>query len=130
MAATLGGVRLAPPQWLLLGITLVLGGLPFCVLGLAIGYIAHANSAPAVVNTLYLPMALCSGLWLPIQVLPEAMRHAAPMLPPYHLAQIALSILGAPSYGSVAGHAAALAAFTVVFAALALIAQTRERETM
>jgi ABC-2 type transport system permease protein len=130
LAIVFGGVRMAPVQWAGVLVALVFGSLPFCVLGLAIGSVARANTAPALVNTLYLPMAICSGLWFPIQALPAALQSVAPWLPPYHLAQIALSIIDMPHQGSIASHALALSAFTVIFTGLAMLAQRRESETM
>ena len=44
-----GGVHFAPMVWPLLFFTLVLGALPFCALGLMIGYFAGPNSALATV---------------------------------------------------------------------------------
>ncbi len=130
LGALFGGVRMPAAQWLLMGGTLVAGGLPFCALGLAIGSFAGPNSAPATVNMIYLPMAFCAGLWLPFEFLPKAIQQAAPFLPAYHFSQIALSILHAPVHGAVVGHVGALAAFTAVFAGIAWIGQTREREKM
>jgi ABC-2 type transport system permease protein len=130
LASGFGGVRLQAGQWLGVALALVLGSLPFCILGLAIGAVAQANTAPAVVNTLYLPLAICSGLWFPIQVLPQALQNVAPWLPPYHLAQIALAILEMPHRGTIAEHALALAAFTLMFTGLASIAMRLERARM
>ncbi|HYP05993.1 MAG TPA: ABC transporter permease [Bryobacteraceae bacterium] len=114
-----GGVRLDIADTAALVATLVAGTVPFCALGLAIGYFASAQSVHAVVNLFYLPMAFCSGLWVPISMLPEFLRDIAPALPAYHLAQTALLILRQPAAGSIGGHVAALAAFTVVFLGLA-----------
>jgi ABC-2 type transport system permease protein len=72
----------------------VAGALPFGALGLAIGYWAGPNSAPALVNLIYLPMSICSGLWFPIQMLPSLMQKIAPVFPAFHLAQLGLRILG------------------------------------
>src|SRR5690606_31325331 len=65
LAATLGGVALAPGQWALLWVVHVAGALPFCAIGLYIGSLVGGSAAPVVVNLLYLPMAFLSGLWLP-----------------------------------------------------------------
>lgn len=115
-----GGVRLAPLTWLRLAGTLVLGAIPFCAFGLAIGYFAGPNSAPPIVNLLYLPMGFASGLWIPIEILPAAIRSIAPFLPAYHLGQLALSALGASRGAPIWSHVAALAGFTCLFLALAL----------
>jgi ABC-2 type transport system permease protein len=118
---TLGGVRLPTGQIVGLLAALMLGSIPFCALGLTIGYFASAQSVQAVVNLFYLPMAFCSGLWIPMPMLPDFLQTVAPALPAYHLAQTALLILNQPAQGTIGGHAAALAAFALLFAALARI---------
>ncbi|HJU64340.1 MAG TPA: ABC transporter permease [Gemmatimonadaceae bacterium] len=120
-----GGVRFSGAQWLALGAVLILGALPFCAMGLALGYLAGPNSAPAVVNLIYLPMAFLSGLWIPVEFLPNVVQAMAPWLPPFHLAQLALSMVGAAS-GSAPSHVIALAAFTMLFLGLALLAMRRD----
>jgi ABC-2 type transport system permease protein len=128
LGATLGHVQLPASGWATLAVIHVGGSLPFCAMGLAMGYFAGPNSAPAIVNLIYLPMSFLSGLWLPIQVLPEFIRKIAPALPTYHLAQLALRVIGADSGGSVAGHLAYLATFTVVCLALARIGYRRDED--
>jgi ABC-2 type transport system permease protein len=85
-----------------------------CALGLAIGNFAGPNSAPATVNLIYLPMAFCSGLWIPFDVLPKGIQAVAPFLPSFHLSQIALQILGARTHGA-AGIAATAVALPLYF---------------
>ncbi|MEM9408359.1 MAG: ABC transporter permease, partial [Acidobacteriota bacterium] len=68
---TLGDVEASGGQLLKLAGILLVGTLPFCAFGLFLAYICGPNSAPAVVNVIYLPMAFVSGLWIPIQALPE-----------------------------------------------------------
>jgi ABC-2 type transport system permease protein len=113
-----GGVRLDPVTWTKLGATLLFGGIPFCALGLAIGYFAGPNSAPPLVNLVYLPMAFGSGLWIPFDFLPPAVRAVSPFLPAYHLAQMALTVIGAGRGAPLWSHATALVGFTFVFLAL------------
>lgn len=125
LGATIGHVRLPATSWIALLFTLVLGAAPFCALGCAIGYFVGPNSAPAITNLIYLPMALGSGLWIPIEFLPSAVRAIAPALPPYHLARLALGTLGADN-SSALGHVAALAGFTVLFLLLAVAAYRRD----
>ena len=48
----LGSVDLPAADWARMGVILILGSLPFCAMGLAIGYFAGPNSAPAIVNLL------------------------------------------------------------------------------
>lgn len=125
LGTVFGDVRLDPLAWLALIATLVLGAAPFCALGCAIGYLAGPNSAPVIANLIYLPMSLLSGLWIPIEFLPPALREAAVLMPPYHLARLAL----APVTGSARGvglRIVALAAFMLLFIAIALAAYRRD----
>jgi ABC-2 type transport system permease protein len=130
LGAVFGHVRMAPGQWLLTFGALVAGALPFCALGLTIGNLAGPNSAPATVNMIYLPMAFCGGLWMPYDFLPKAIQQVAPLLPSYHLAQIALAIQKAPVKGSILGHAEALVALGLIFLGTAWVAHSRGREKM
>jgi len=129
LAFTAGGVRLQPGQWALLWLVLVLGSAPFCAMGLAIGSLAGPNSAAPITNLIYLPMGLCSGLWLPISILPKSMQSIAPLLPAYHLGRIAAAVLERSSQG-LAGHAKALVGFGLLCAGIAWIAQSREDAKM
>jgi ABC-2 type transport system permease protein len=128
--AAFGGVRMAPAQWLLTFAALVSGAVPFCALGLIIGNLAGPNSAPGTVNMVYMPLAFCGGLWIPFEFLPKVIQQISPLLPSYHLAQIALAIQHAPVQGTIAGHVEALIAFACLFLGVAMIVQTREREKM
>jgi ABC-2 type transport system permease protein len=125
LGMTFGGVHFAPAVWAKLFVTLIFGALPFCALGLAVGYFAGPNSAPAIVNLIYLPMSFASGLWIPIPFLPGFVQKLALFLPPYHLAQLALNCIGAGT-GSPRAHALALAGFTALFLVLATIGYRRD----
>jgi ABC-2 type transport system permease protein len=119
MAASIGGVRLAPGQWLLLGAIATGGVLPFCALGLMIGSRANASGAPALVNLIYLPMAFLSGLWMPLTLLPDFIVRIAPLWPAYHLAQLALATIGRGDGSALLPHVAALLGFTAICFAIA-----------
>ena len=114
MAYTLGGVRLAPGQWLLIGAIAAVGVMPFCALGLMIGARANANAAPAFVNLIYLPMAFLSGLWMPLSMLPKVVGQIAPLWPAYHLGQLGLMTVGQIPVANIGGHLLWLAGFTAV----------------
>jgi ABC-2 type transport system permease protein len=110
--------------------TLVLGSLPFSTMGLALGYFTGPNSAPPTINLIYLPMSFCSGLWVPIQFLPAVVKHIALAMPPYHLSQLALGIVGAGSHESAATHWEVLFAFTMICLGIARIGFQRDQEKM
>jgi len=127
LGATLGGVRLPLATWAELAAVLIAGAIPFCAVGLALGYLAGPNSAPAVINLIYLPASLLSGLWLPIHMLPRVLQNVAVWLPPYHFGQLALRVLGlAREGGSGWVDAAALAATAVAGLAAAAVLMRRD----
>ncbi len=128
LGAAFGGVQLSAAGWATLGLVHLLGALPFCAMGLAIGYFVGPNAAPAIVNLIYLPLSFTSGLWVPIQILPDFLQRAAVALPPYHFAQLALKVIGADMGGSTAVHVAYLAVFTVVCLALARLGYRRDED--
>jgi ABC-2 type transport system permease protein len=120
------GVRLPLQTWGALLGTLLLGALPFCAFGMMLGYLAGPNSAAAVVNLVYLPMAFVSGLWIPLEQLPAFIQNLSPYLPAYHYAQLALGTLGVSAGQPAWLHIAALLGFTALFLTVALIAYRRD----
>jgi len=125
-----GGVRMGSGQFLKLLGTLVAGSIPFSAMGLALGYFTGPNSAPPTINLIYLPMSFCSGLWVPFMFLPIVVRQIALVLPPYHLSQLALGVVGSGTHESVIGHWEALAAFTLICLGVARIGFQRDQEKM
>ncbi len=118
LAVMVAGVQLTPLQILRLTTTCVLGALPFSALGLLLGTLVKCDAAPALVNLVYLPMALLSGLWFPLSVLPQLLRNLAPVWPSHHLNMLAQSAVGFDT-GSPWPHVLWLAVFTGVTVALA-----------
>ena len=116
-----GGVRVAPGTWLLLVGTLLAGTLPFCALGLWIGTLVKGEAAVAVVNLIYLPMAVLSGLWMPLMVFPTVLKKLAVVWPAWHLSQMALGVIGQVQNVRYGLHLAVLAVMTVLFLALAAL---------
>ena len=125
-----GGVRMPVATFARLLGTLVAGSLPFSAMGLALGYFTGPNSAPPTINLIYLPMSACSGLWFPIMFLPKFVRLIAHGLPPYHLSQLALSIIGAGVGESTLMHWEVLAAFTMICLGVARIGFQRDQDKM
>jgi ABC-2 type transport system permease protein len=126
VAFSMTDVSLSLIQVLTLSTILVFGGLPFCLLGLTLGLLLKAESAPAVVNLVYLPMSFLSGLWIPITMLPNFLQSMAEFLPPYHLSQLALKVVALDVGGSVAKHLAILVLFTVIFFVLAILVSNKK----
>ncbi|HZG90825.1 MAG TPA: ABC transporter permease [Pseudonocardia sp.] len=113
------GPALDAGSWLLLVGVLLLGSLPFALFGLAVGFVASSNGAVAILNAVLFPTVIASGLWIPLDILPPVVQSIAPVLPTYHLAQLALAQLtGAGGLG----HLVALLVSTAVGAVLAGLA--------
>lgn len=117
--ATLAGVALSVGTLLHLMAVAAFAALPLGAIGLWIGSHVGASAAPAVVNLVYLPLALLSGLWLPLSALPPVFSTLAPLWPTWHLAQLALPAVGEPAQGSAAVHIAVLLAVSGVALGLA-----------
>ncbi len=126
MGAVFGHVRMPASQWAMLMVVLVLGGIPFCAAGIAVAYLVGPNSAPAIVNAFYLPSAFLSGLFIPAEMLPSFLRAFAQLLPPYHLARLALTVIGVEPASKVWIHVGALAGFAILFTTIAVIAYRRD----
>jgi ABC-2 type transport system permease protein len=126
LGLTVGQVTMPAATWLRLGATLVVGAIPFCALGLGLGYLVGPNSAPPIVNLIYLPMSFLSGLWIPFEILPPAVKAIAPFMPAFHLGQLALGAIGAGAAAPAWSHAAALGGFTLIGLGLALWGYRRD----
>jgi ABC-2 type transport system permease protein len=121
-----GGVQVSLLVWLRLLAVLLLGTLPFCAIGLWIGTLVKGEAAVAIVNLVYLPMALLSGLWLPLFVFPAVMQKLAVIWPSWHLGQMALGVLGQVQDVRYGLHAGVLLATTVLFLSLAALRLRKE----
>lgn len=119
VAAVYGYLDVEVGVWLRLVTVLAFGALPFGLIGLAVGLRFSPTAATAILQALLIPMAVGSGLWFPLEQLPELIQNIAPGLPAYHLAQLALAQVDG---GAVGTNVAALALTTVGAAVLAGLA--------
>lgn len=116
-----GGVHLGLFDWLKLVAVLMLGTLPFCAIGLWIGTLVKGQAAVAVVNLIYLPMSVLSGLWLPLMIFPPLLQKLAVLWPAWHLGQMALGVVGQVADVRYGLHAAVLLVMTMLFLSLAAL---------
>lgn len=114
LGALFGGVALPRGEWWLLAVALIVGTLPFCAVGLAIGVRVGGQASVAIINLVYLPMSFLSGLWVPLQFFPRWLQELARIFPAYHLGQIALGIVGQGNSGHFLTHLIYLIVFTAV----------------
>lgn len=124
LGVTVGDVRFTAGAWAGLFATVVFGCIPFCLFGLALGYLIPPAGAPGLVNLLNLPLAFAGGLWLPHEMLPRPIQAIAPFVPQHHFGRLALSVVGLVP-DAVAPHVAALAVASVIGFICAALAYRR-----
>jgi ABC-2 type transport system permease protein len=114
LALTVGGAQVSAIEAVrLIGVTLI-GSVPFAAMGLLVSVLVPTNSAPGIINLIYLPMSFASGFWMPVSMLPHWLQTVAPALPTYHLGQLALSVIGMAQPGLTSTHIQVLAGYTLV----------------
>ena len=119
-------VSLPAGTWAALTGRLLLGSLPFIGLGFGFGYLVGPNSAPAVINLIYLPIAFASGIFIPVDQLPQFIQSIAPYLPLHPFVELGWNAIGVPTDQSVSTAALYLVAYSVGFFLLALWAYRRD----
>ncbi len=119
------GVRLSMTQWATLAAVHILAVIPFALIGLGIGYRLGQKAAIAIVNILFLGMAVMGGLWMPISILPEAIQTIAWGLPSYHLGELALMVVGRSDAANMWLHIGPLTLITIAAAIFAWTGQSR-----
>lgn len=87
-AELLGRISLSFLQALLVGLTLMLGVLPFCAIGLYIGARSSAHLAAGITTVVYMPQLYLSGLFFPM---PPSISWIALFMPPFYLNQLVLA---------------------------------------
>lgn len=128
-AIVVGGVQLSANAWITFIVSLLLGVLPFILLGFAIGNMVNPTGATPIVNLSFLVLAFASGIFVPLAQLPNVLQNIAPYSPFYRLAQLSWHAVGV-STGSLGEAEWLLALYGVVFFALAVFAyRTEERRT-
>ncbi|WP_282937787.1 ABC transporter permease [Paenibacillus sp. RC67] len=107
------GVQLSFVQWMLCGLWIWIGVLPFLALGTLIGTIRSVEIVQVVSQVLFMGMSALGGLWMPIQTMPSVMQHIAQWLPSYRYGQGAWNIIAGSAVDWTG--IVVLAAYVVVF---------------
>jgi ABC-2 type transport system permease protein len=115
-AVLINGVHLRAGQWLAILPLLWLGALPFALLGLALGYLATAQTVQPLNFLVYLGMSIVGGLWLPLDLLPGWVAAVGRLLPTHAYADMSWRVAfgGAPTVADVVTLAVWLAAFAAL----------------
>jgi ABC-2 type transport system permease protein len=109
--------RLAPARWPLFAFVLLLGSVPFALLGIAIGYWLTPRGALPVANLLFLSLSYAGGLLAGAENLPPALREISESLPTRLWGELLAAAAGLGPWPS--GNVAALAAYVFAFGLLA-----------
>jgi ABC-2 type transport system permease protein len=92
--------------------------LPFCALGMFVGTLIKGQGAPGMLQLVYMPMSIMSGLWFPLPMLPKFLQQIAPIWPSYHLDMVAMAAVGL-NKEAILTHVLVLLGFAVGFLLLA-----------
>lgn len=125
LAVLINGATLTFLACLKLLLVLVLGGVPFALLGLAIGFSVTARASVPIAHLVYFPLAFLGGLWLPPDMLPAIVNQISLLTPTRHYAELAWSAIADGPLPLV--HWAWLLGWGIVFAWVTLMAYRRDR---
>ena len=108
---------LAAGEWMRLVIVLLVGGLPFVLLGTAIAYWFSPKTALPAANIVYMLFAYAGGLWTGPADLPHTVARISPYVPTRQWGDLLWAAVGGgPLRWS---HWLALTAYAAIFAAIA-----------
>jgi ABC-2 type transport system permease protein len=116
------GVRLPAGEWAGLTGLMLIGLVPFVVLGIFLGHVLTAESTGPAIGGITAFFALLGGTWFPIQ--DGVMRDIAEALPSYWLVQASHVSLGGKGWSGLGWFV--VAAWTVALGALAARAYRRD----
>ncbi|MDT3428187.1 ABC-2 type transport system permease protein [Paenibacillus forsythiae] len=99
----INGVSLTLGEWLLCGLWLLAGSLPFLAVGTLVGAMKRVDTASGVSNAIYMILAVAGGMWMPLEILPTTMQRIGRWLPSYNYGSGAWNIAGghAPEWRNV-----------------------------
>ncbi|WP_326561881.1 ABC transporter permease [Micromonospora sp. NBC_01796] len=107
------GVRMPVHVWVLAGLAAWIGSLVFAAFGLFVGYLAPAENVMQFLGPILAILAMFGGLFVPLEVLPQAMQDIARFTPVYGVGEIARSPL--TGSGFTLGAVVNVLAWTVAF---------------
>ena len=120
-------LHLSAGTWLALLVTVIVGAVPFVFAGLIVGLGLDAQTGQVVQLITLILLAFLGGLFIPLSIMPVALRDVARALPSYRLASIGWDIVG--GHGPGAADVIVLALWTAVLAAGAIWLWRREAAT-
>ena len=125
-ARVAGGVSLPLGTLAVVVLRLLVGMVPFALLGLSLGLALGPSGAAPTANLINIPLMFASGIFYPLDVAPKFIQTIAPYLPAYHYGQLGWTALGAKDPSSQLTHWAVLGGYALLFLGLSLWAYRRD----
>ncbi|MGG1679379.1 ABC transporter permease [Neobacillus sp. NRS-1170] len=91
--ALINDVSLTAAEWILSGVWILLGSLPFLAIGTLVGMMKKVEIAAGVSNVIYMVLAISGGLWMPLEIMPKMMQAIGKWLPSYNFGNGAWEIV-------------------------------------
>jgi ABC-2 type transport system permease protein len=112
----INGVSLTAFEWMMSGLWILFGTLPFLALGTVIGMMKKVETAAGVSNVLYMVLAVAGGMWTPLELMPKVMQNIGKWLPSYNFGSGAWEIVrgGLPDWKNILILIAYLALFMLL----------------
>jgi ABC-2 type transport system permease protein len=118
-------IDLSPVAWIEAAGFCALGGVPFVLIGITIGYWFAARAAVPIATASNLLLAYAGGLWMPPDDLPAAVQSISPFLPTRQFGELLWSVV---SKGHIAVPLLGLLAYALLFGALAFSGYRRDEQ--
>lgn len=129
IAGFLGDVELSRSTWVSLFAVHLSATIPFVLIGLCLGLRFASGAAVAISNILFLGLAILGGLWFPVFLFPEIMQSLAAFTPSFHMAELALAVVGKSGSQSSVTNLAAVSIMSLVFLSFALWSWSRQQRS-
>jgi ABC-2 type transport system permease protein len=108
--------NLSAEGWIMAGLGLWIGIIPFALIAILIGQFAKPEFAQPLFMVTFLGLSILGGLWVPLDILPTWVSNVAQVVPSYWLNR--LGQMGASRSGNALTPALVLSAWTVVLGVL------------
>lgn len=110
-------------QWLRIALYCLVGGIPFVMIGITIGYWVSARAAVPIATASNLILGYAGGLWMPPQYLPHFVQTISPYLPTREFVDLLWSVSGG---GGAIRALIGLTIYTIIFGAIAALGYNRD----
>lgn len=79
-------------EWIISGICITIGSIPFISLGILLGVVIREEAIYVIVNIVNMVLTIVGGMWLPLQMMPKIIQNISSWLPTKHYAALAWDI--------------------------------------